>query len=260
MSPPAPGILDDVRIMAGYREWAAPLTLQPLLACLWSSREQPSTLVLPDGCTDIIWQHGHGAFVAGPDTGPVPAPAQPGAVLVGVRFRPGAGGDLLGVPLSELCDQRVDLADLRPDLDRLLPADLDPGQVAARLTQLSGQLADTGAGQPDPAVRAACRLLASPAARAEDVAAQVGLSPRQLRRRCQAAVGYGPKMLQRVLRFRRFVSLIDAADTAGGPADLAEAAATSGYADQPHLTRETVQFAGLPPAALIRTRHPEPGP
>ncbi|HEX3751535.1 MAG TPA: helix-turn-helix domain-containing protein [Streptosporangiaceae bacterium] len=240
-------------ITAGYREWAAPPTLRPLLACLWSSRDQPSTLVLPDGCTDIIWRHGHGAFVAGPDTGPVPAPAEPGALLVGVRFRPGTGGDLLGVPLSELRDQRVDLADLRPDVGRILPADLTPDQVAVRLTQLSEQLAGQLPGRPDPAVRAACRLLTSPVARAEDVAAQVGLSPRQLRRRCEAAVGYGPKMLQRVLRFRRFVSLVDAT---GGAADLAEAAVTSGYADQPHLTRESVQLAGLPPAALVRTRHP----
>jgi AraC-like DNA-binding protein len=249
-----------MKVAAGYREWAPPPALRSVLACVWTSQDTTvavvpaaaalrSTLVLPDGCADIIWQHGRGAFVAGPDTGPVPAPARPGTVMVGVRFRPGTGGNLLGVPLSELRDQRVDLADLRPELDRALPADLDPDQVAARLTHLTGQLAQ--AGHLDEVVRRACQLLASPAARTEDVAADVGLSPRQLRRRCQAAVGYGPKMLQRVLRFRRFVSLVDA----GGAADLAEAAVTSGYADQPHLTRESVQLAGLPPAALIRTRH-----
>ncbi|MBV9793952.1 MAG: helix-turn-helix domain-containing protein [Actinobacteria bacterium] len=243
-----------MKIAVGYREWAPPPTLQSRLTCLWSSRDQPGTLVLPDGCTDIIWAHGRGAFVAGPDTGPIAAPAQPGPVLIGVRFRPGAGGDLLGVPLRELRDQRVDLADLRPDLHRALPPDLDPDQVAARLTRLTGQLADTS--PLDRAVGRACQLLARPAARTEDVAAHVGLSPRQLRRRCEAAVGYGPKTLQRVLRFRRFVSLVDAAADAGAPADLAMAAVASGYADQPHLTRETVEFAGLPPAALIRTRHP----
>ncbi len=49
---------------------------------------------------------------------------------------------------------------------------------------------------------------------------------RQLRRRCHAAVGYGPKTLQRVLRFRRFVSRIDAAPPAGQSAhDLAALAA-----------------------------------
>ncbi len=249
-------------IAAGYREWAPPPALSPVLACLWSSRSpdpapgpaaepDPGTLVLPDGCSDLIWRQGRGTFVAGPDTGPVRTPMPAGTVLVSVRFRPGAGGELLGVPLRELRDQRVDLADLRPDLARALPPDLDPGQVAARLIRLAGQLADDG--PPDRAVLRAARLLASPAAHTEDVAAAVGLSPRQLRRRTEAAVGYGPKLLQRVLRFRRFVSLIDAT---AGTADLAEAALTSGYADQPHLTRESVQLAGLPPAALIRARHP----
>ena len=250
-------------IAAGYREWAPPPALQSALACLWSSREPDqsrdpdaaapprSSLVLPDGCADLIWRHGHGAFVAGPDTGPAPATMPPGTVLVGVRFRPGAGGDLLGVPLSELRDQRVGLADLRPELARALPPDLDPAQVPATLAGLAGRL--TADADPDRAVLQACRLLARPPSRTEDVAAEVGLSARQLRRRCETAVGYGPKMLQRVLRFRRFVSLIDAT---AGAADLAEAAAASGYADQPHLTREAVQLAGLPPAALIRARHP----
>ena len=81
----------------------------------------------------------------------------------------------------------------------------------------------------------AARLLRDPATRAEDVAAEVGLSLRQLRRRCQAVVGYGPKTLQRVLRFRGFVSRVDARPEI---LDLAAIAAEAGYADQAHLTRE----------------------
>ena len=136
-------------IAAGYREWAPPPALRSALACLWSSRipaelsppVQPDTLVLPDGCADIIWQHGRGAFVAGPDTGPVAVPTQPGAILVGVRFRPGVGGGLLGVPLSELRDQRVDLAELRPELDRALPADLPGGRRAIAVLTRCGSMA-----------------------------------------------------------------------------------------------------------------------
>jgi hypothetical protein len=45
---------------------------------------------------------------------------------------------------------------------------------------------------------------------------------------------YGPKTLQRVLRFRRFVSRIDACPDI---LDLATLAAEAGYADQAHLTR-----------------------
>ena len=103
---------------------------------------------------------------------------------------------------------------------------------------------------PDRLVLEATRLLGGPGARAELVAGQLGIGERQLRRRCQAAVGYGPRMLNRVLRFRRFVSRIDA----GGDIDLATIAAEAGYADQAHLTRESNELAGLTPAALARAR------
>jgi AraC-like DNA-binding protein len=93
--------------------------------------------------------------------------------------------------------------------------------------------------------------LRDPSARAEELADDVGLSVRQLRRRCHAAVGYGPKTLQRVLRFQRFVRLIDAP---AGPPDLAAAAAQSGYADQAHLSRECVALSGLTPVGLARLR------
>ena len=98
-----------------------------------------------------------------------------------------------------------------------------------------------------------------------------------------AAAGYGPKTLQRVLRFQRFVRMLDAtpppagvapatppgpAGTLAGPAgpldlasaalagplDLASAAALAGYADQAHLTRECAALSGLTPAALARVR------
>ena len=104
---------------------------------------------------------------------------------------------------------------------------------------------------PDRLVLDAVHLLGRPGARADLVAARLGLGERQLRRRCQAAVGYGPRMLTRVLRFRRFLSRAEAAGTV---ADLAGLAAEVGYADQAHLTRESTRLAGLPPAALVRSR------
>ena len=105
-----------VEMRPGYREWAPPAALRPAVSCLWTSvtRAGGQSAVLPDACTDLIWRAGAGAFVAGPDTGPAPADLPPGTVLVGVRFRPGAGGPALGLPLTELRDQRVDLADVLP--------------------------------------------------------------------------------------------------------------------------------------------------
>ena len=239
----------------GYTEWPAPAALRDAVACLWAQVTAPdgdrAGLVLPDGCTDLVWEPGRGAFVAGPDTGPVATTMVAGTVILGVRFRPSAGGPALGIPLSELRDQRVDLADLRPGDARRLPATLDPDTAEARMLDVAAALVTGGA--PDPAVARAVRLLRDPQARAEDVAAEVGLSLRQLRRRCHAVVGYGPKTLQRVLRFRRFLSHLDSGPDA---LDLAALAAETGYADQAHLTRECGKLSGLTPAALARQREP----
>ena len=244
----------DVRALpSGYTEWEAPVGLRDAVACLWAqvndSSAERAGLVLPDGCTDLIWEQGRGTYVAGPDTGPVATTMAAGAVILGVRFRPSAGGPALGIPLSELRDLRADLADLRPPQARQLTASLDPQIAADQMLDITAALVADGA--PDPAVTWAARLLRDPATRAEDVAAEVGLSLRQLRRRCQAVVGYGPKTLQRVLRFRRFVSRVDARPEV---LDLAAIAAEAGYADQAHLTRECGRLSGMTPAALARQR------
>jgi len=258
---PASWVPSAAWLAPGYAEWLPPAALRGQVACLWMSvipdRPHGSGLILPDGCSDLIWEQGTGASVAGPDTGPFTAaePA-PGAVIVGVRFRPAAGGQVLGMPLSELRDQRVPLADVLPGqaASSRLDAGMSPTEAAASLLDLTGRLVTDSAA--DHAIAHAATLLRDPAARTEEVAGLVGLSERQLRRRSHAAAGYGPKTLQRVLRFQRFVRLLDASPVLP---DLADAAVRTGYADQPHLTRECRALSGQAPAALHRLRRPGPG-
>jgi AraC-like DNA-binding protein len=242
----------------GYRELPPPAALRPAVTCVWANVAPPegsTTLVLPDGCSDLIWEHGHGVHLAGPDTRPWPTPLAPGTLLAGIRFGPGQGGTALGMPLSALLNQRVDTADLgsRAVADvRRLPADARPGVALRALTgAVAAMLADHAT---DPLVTAAVRLLRQPRVRADEIAARLGVSERQLRRRCQAAAGYGPATLRRVLRFQRFVAWLDR--DGRGDGDLARAAAELGYADQAHLSRESVSLAGMPPAAFAASRHP----
>jgi AraC-like DNA-binding protein len=237
----------------GYRELAPPVWLRDTLSCLWVGVSPPDrstqTLVLPDACTDLIWSHGAAPFLAGPDTGPAPVTQVAGTIFIGARFRPGAGGAVLGLPLAEIADERVDVAQIPALRGRMPSADLPPDLVLPALARLVADLARERAA--DAAVTRAARLLARPGSRAEAVAGTLGVSERQLRRRCQAGVGYGPRTLQRVLRFRRFVSALDAGPLPGG---LAGAAAAAGYADQPHLTRECAALSGLTPQGLARAR------
>ena len=251
----------------GYREFAPPAALAGAVSCVWvgvtAAGGAPPTRVLPDACVDLIWQRGTGVFLAGPDTGPVIMPMPPGTVLAGVRLRPGAGGPALGRPLTGLLDQRPGPADLRDELPRAIgarlaagvPAGLSPDAALRRLVGVAGDLVTDA--PPDPLVAQAAQRLACPDAQVRDVSGELAISERQLNRRCCAAIGYGPALLRRVLRFRRFVSRIDAAPAA--PTDLAGLAAVLGYADQAHLTRESSRLAGLPPLALIRDRHGVPG-
>src|ERR1700751_1823837 len=88
----------------GYAEGAPPAALRGVVACLWA-RVVPdgadrATLVLPDACSDLVWEQGVGGYVAGPDTGPVRTVTKAGTVIVGVGFPPPAGGSAPARPLS----------------------------------------------------------------------------------------------------------------------------------------------------------------
>ena len=93
--------------------------------------------------------------------------------------------------------------------------------------------------------------------------ADVFISPRQMRRRFLAAVGYGPKELQRILRFNGFMALGDIGrGSAGNAGDvtLAALARLAGYADQAHLSRECARLSGFTPTAFLQRTRSSCGP
>jgi AraC-like DNA-binding protein len=205
--------------------------------------------VLPDGCADVIWRDDGGSvttLVAGPDTQAQLAPLAEGSRMVGVRFAPGAAHAVLGIPLDEVRDQRLPLRGLsgpwsEEDLaERVALSDRpELGLAAAVRERISAP--------PDATAAAMARRLefdAGPGV-VSRLAADLGLSERQLQRRCRAAFGYGPKTLQQVLRFQRALRLA----RAGGR--LADVAAVVGYADQAHLARDTRRLAGVPLTDLL---------
>jgi AraC-like DNA-binding protein len=77
--------------------------------------------------------------------------------------------------------------------------------------------------------------------------ARLDMSERSLRRFCHVQFGYGPKTLERVLRFQRLLSLA----RADRPAGLAALAHDAGYADQAHLSREVRALCGITARAAL---------
>jgi AraC-like DNA-binding protein len=240
---------------ARYVEWAPRHSPADRVACVWVSRPSQVAVgrVLPDACLDIIWD-GSRLFVAGPDTGPVPVEPGEAAAYAGVRFQPGNAPGFLGVPASELLDGRYALSDLwgRAAADWLaerLAAAPNPEAAADVLDAEVGRRAPA-AREPDLIIDALVSWLRSSpdsfaAVRVASETLSVG--ERRLHRRCCTAVGYGPKILDRVLRFQRALRL------APRHRSLAALAADSGYADQAHLARECRRLAGATPSDLFKT-------
>jgi len=248
------GVLNFSDIPAArYREVPPPEAFAQSVACLWMTGVEGSDAVsdgriLPDGCMDLVWIRGSGVMIAGPQTTFVVRPGLRPLIAIGARFRPGILPALLRQPAAEMVNQRVSLDAVDASLARRLEAGLDAARTPAQAMRalirgLAGRL--EGMSEPDAAIAEAASLLSRPEMPVTAVASRVYVSERQLRRRFDEHVGYGPKMLQRVLRFQRLKAMLELQD-----ADLARAGLAAGYADQPHLTRECRDLSGLTPAAL----------
>jgi AraC-like DNA-binding protein len=229
-----------------YREFGPGRRLADFVTCTWERGVPPAgapgtARVMPDGCVDLVWRGGD-LFVAGPDSRAFLSPVAPGETIVGLRFRTGTAGQLLGLPANELLDARVPVAEI---WGAELAERLGEAPSAEERRALLERAVEQRIAEPDQLVLDAVHRLGRPGTRIGDLSDALGTSERQLLRRFNGAVGYGPKTLDRVLRFQRFL-----ARARNGGGDLARAAADLGYADQAHLTRECVRLSGLTPARL----------
>lgn len=223
--------------MGGYEERASPL---PYVVA-WHSVTAPGAAparVLPDGCLDLIWRDG-AVFVAGPDTSARIAPSASGSRYAALRFGAGTGPGVLGIPASEVVDRQVPLETVWPAAS--VRAIVEAADPLAALTA-AARRRWRGTDRAMVALAGAARSGLSVGL----VAARCGLSSRQLQRRSNAAFGYGPKTLHRILRMQRAVALA----RTGQP--FASVAIEAGYADQAHLAREVRALAGAPLTALLR--------
>jgi AraC-like DNA-binding protein len=207
---------------------------------------------MPDGCVDVFVTADGDVMISGPANTFYDMPAGNHDVLAGLRLVPGAAAAVIGSPASEFTNIRVPLDSAfgiatRRVADHLLDA-VTPTQRMSLLGDLVLDYFATVEPVLDrPVVRAVSVLRSEPDTSVSALADEIGLSERQLRRRFEAAVGYGPKRLGRVFRFQRLLDLIHASHDGPRWSQLALAA---GYADQSHMINECLALTGGPPTAL----------
>jgi AraC-like DNA-binding protein len=156
---------------------------------------------------------------------------------------------LLGVPAGALAGLDLHATDLLGRLGDELPERMQATTSWAERFRLLdeglGRLVDPSR-RPPAEVRHAWHLLRTSrgTARIADVACAVGWSERHLAARFRTEIGLTPKAAARVIRFDRARRMIPSTDGA-------TVAAVCGYADQPHLVRDFVDFTGLTPRAWL---------
>lgn len=185
--------------------------------------------------------------------------ASPGTIVhdgrqhgVHVELTPLGARAVLGLPAGALAATVVDLGDLlgRDAAELAERMALSPSWAAcfAVLDDVLARRRDA-APDPQPELAQAWRRLEATggAVPVGALAEEVGWSRRHLAERFRTELGLAPKVAARVLRFDRARRLL----TRPGGAPLAAVAATAGYYDQAHLTREWRELAGCSPAAWL---------
>jgi AraC-like DNA-binding protein len=216
---------------------------------------------LPTGGVELHCAIGSPPWLVAPLTGPSVEVLAPGTTVVGVRFRPGGAAPMLGLPACELADLTVHLDEIW-GRDAIVLGELvsNAGSPEMALSVLQAHLVRRMAAGADADLlvsEAVRRLMPWRAGHVGSVGSELAISHSQLRRRCLATVGIGPKALHRTLRFQGFLALVQAGELGAEPRTdyrLAALAAEAGYADQAHLSRECQRLTRLPPRAFLTDR------
>ena len=227
-------------------------------------RRQPAGSLLPlvlsfgDPLTVVSLSDGDGvgrhfSFVAGFMPGHATTRASGTQRCVQVYLTPLGAYRLLGLPGRDLAQRVVGVDDVAPALGGSLPDRLTESSWPQRLSLVEAALLSLLDAGPEPEPFVAwmwSRISASGGrARIDDLVAETGWSHRHVATRFREQVGLSPKTAASVVRFEHA-----AADLGSRP--LAEVAAEHGYADQSHLTREVVRYAGEPPGMLALANRP----
>lgn len=241
-----------------FQERPADRRLATVFTSVWvhrmRDRDAPPVVITPDATIDLQWIDGR-FRIAGPDREPQIETLPSGTTIVGLRFRPGAAAGWLGVPASQIVGERLDLGDLWGMRARHLAGNVravpDLAGMVGQLEKAIGAHTQDHHHAPDAVMGFAFDVIdrGLPAGKplVPFLLRTLHMSERTLRRRFEGSFGYGPKTLDRILRFHRYRRLRQASSDTS----VAVLAIEAGYADQAHLIRESRRLSGITPAALV---------
>ncbi len=228
--------------------------LAPYVQCYWSiapSARPFTNRVLPDGCLDILIAvdaAGCAAKVVGTMQRAEVHAMSGLETFIGVRFKPGGAFPFLRLPLDEVTNGELALANLWGKQDAYLAQQVyEAGSISERITRLEATLLRRYALLPpvDTLISNALHLLRTHkgGVSVQEMVARLALSERQLERRFRQQTGLSPKLFARVTRFRAAVMALQRAPLL----PLDDQAQEMGFYDQAHFIHDFKAFSGVTP-------------
>ena len=237
---------------------------------------------VPDVATALVFRTtaaGRSDLIAvGPRSRGTYHPGKPLPVCIRMRVRPGRSRALLGLPINELVDRVIPLADLWGAAGKRLADDLAVAphdgeraltHIAAALRERADSVRRTSAAPTGSLARAGSVVRhaeAADAGRLESAmsalssgaptsaaAGRLGISERHLRNIFAREVGLSPKHFARITRLRRVLAL-------AGNQRWAQVAGDAGFFDQAHMITDFRALMGVSPGAFAAGRLPPTAP
>lgn len=173
-----------------------------------------------------------------------------------LKITPLGARALFGIPAGELASMVLTLDDVlgsraRELVDRLHATSSWSARFAAVDDVLTRALREPRPLRPEIAFTWDRLVTTAGGIDVHSVAREVAWSRRHLSEQFRVEYGHPPKVMARVMRFERARRLL----VSEARPSLADVAATCGYADQAHLTRDWRRLAGTSPAAWLATEH-----
>lgn len=218
-------------------------------------------MALRSGEGEGPWQRQAGAFVTGLDEGPTLTAHGGFQAGMEVKLTPLGAWRFFGQPLAPWQGQVLAWEEVAPPGLKQLPQGLEAlPSWAERFdlleASLGRQLVDSkvALGLADAAVQGLQR--SGGRLPLQQLANDLGASPKRLRRAFEEQVGLGPKGLARLIRFDAVRRRLKEAK----PQPWADLALEMGFSDQAHLVRELRAFSGFTPTQLAARLASEPWP